>query len=713
MSDATPIVALRAGTRGSRLALVQTRDTLRRLEERLPGCRFEEVVVSSPGDRDRTTDLRESPADFFTRDLDEKVLSGELDIAIHSAKDVPDPAPEGLDWCWMPWREDPRDVLIRPARTGMHDLPEAPVIGVSSGRRETYARERFPAARLVPIRGNIEQRLEQLDAGTYDLVIMAGCALKRLGLAERITEWIPLNALRPPEAQGALAMTFRAGDERVLRLRSVLVKAVTFAAAGIGSAGTCTLESLEALRRADICLHDALLGPDLVGLLPSGVECVYVGKRSGSHSVPQDVITDRITLYARKGLRVVRLKGGDPGVFGRLAEEVEALDALHLPYRVLPGVSSLSAATTGTGMLLTRRGVSRGFCVMTPRMKGGGVAPITADARAKLPIVFYMAVSVTAKIAQDLIGEGMSPQTPAAVVFGAGGDQAMTVSGDLATIGEKVAATETAMPGLLLVGDVVRYGYGTEWGALRGQRVLLTASQSLQDRAAGLVTDFGGVPVCRPLIALVTTDEATARVRDLSRYDWVVLTSPSAVRSFAELLRKADVDVRTVPKLVSCGSGTSRQLLEFGFHADIAPESAFSTAGVMEAVAPLVTPGLRVLRLRSDKAGPELADALRELGADVDDCILYRNEAIRYEECPGFDTVFFASASAVEAFDALWGMEALKGKTVLVIGKPTEEALAERGVSPDLVPPAATVASSITALAGRVAGQALARLKTT
>ena len=713
MTDDVPVTILRAGTRGSRLAVLQTRNTLRALEQRLPGCRFEEVVVSSPGDRDLATDLRESPADFFTRDLDEKILSGELDCAVHSAKDVPAPLPDGLDWCWMPWREDPRDVLIRPADGSMDDVPAAPVIGVSSDRREAYSRERFPNAQLKPIRGNIEERLAQLDAGAYDLVIMAGCALKRLGIGDRITEWISLEALRPPEAQGSLAITFRAGNERLLRLRSMLVKAVTFAAAGVGSAGTCTLESLQALTRADICLHDALLGPDLVGLLPPSVRCIYVGKRAGRHSLPQDEITEHITMYARQGFRLVRLKGGDPGVFGRLAEEVEALDKLHIPYRVLPGVSSLSAGATKTGMLLTRRGVSRGFCVMTPRTKGGGMASVSAEQRARLPIVFYMAISVAVKEAKELIGEGMSPETPAAAVFGAGSDQAMTVSGELRTIADKIADAACTMPGILLVGDVVRYGYGTEWGALRGQRILLTASRSLQDRAAGLVTDFGGIPVCRPLITLVTTDEALDRVRAIQSYDWVVLTSPSAVRAFGELVRKADVDARAVPKLITCGSGTTRELHDLGFHADIVPESCFSAEGLIEAVRPLVTPGIHVLRLRSDKAGPDLASALRELGAAVDDCILYRNDPIHYDDKPRFDTVFFASASAVEVFDSLWGMDAVKGKTVLAIGKPTEAALQERGVRPDLVPPAATVDSSITALAAHVASRALADLEGT
>lgn len=701
-------LSLRVGTRSSRLARVQTDAALRKIEALIPSCRLEDVALSSPGDRDRVADLRQTPADFFTRDLDEMTLAGELDCAVHSAKDVPDPVADGIDWCWLPWREDPRDVLIRPPGKDVASMPAEGTVGVSSERRESYVRGRFPHARQLPIRGNIEDRLRQLDEGQYDLVVMAGCALKRLGLEERITAWIPCAELCPPDGQGVLAMTFRAGDERLLRLRSLLVKAVTFAAAGVGSAGTCTTESLAALRRCDVCLHDVLLGPELVHDLPPHVERIHVGKRSGSHSVPQEQITRLIALHARRGRRVVRLKGGDPGIFGRLAEEIDVLDALHLPYRVLPGVTSLTAATTGTGMLLTRRGVSRGFSVLTPRKKGGGIARVTADQRTKLPLVFYMAISVADEVSKQLIEDGMPPRTPAAAVFGAGSDQCDIIAGELGNIAGRIAAAPTTKPGLLVVGDIAAYRYGRQWGALGGRRVLLTASRALQDKAAGEVADYGGVPVSRPLIELETTPEGIAGVDRIPDYDWIVLTSPSAVRCFGDTLRAARIDVRTVPKLVSCGGGTSRELEQMGFRVDIAPGSDFGAQGLLKEVAAHVTPGLRVLRLRSDKAGPGLAQSLRELGAEVNDCVLYRNRPIDYDTQPEFDVVFFASASAVEVFDAQWDVSTLQGRTVGAIGKPTLSALRERGVRVDVTAPQATVESAIRALAGHCVGLSLA-----
>jgi len=689
----------KVGTRSSNLALLQTRAVLERLAGIVPEVTWNEVALSSPGDRDPVMDLRESPADFFTRDLDERVLNGSLDCAIHSAKDVPEPVREGLDWCWLPWREDARDVLIRPRGKDMAGMPDGGRIGVSSGRREAYCRSRFPSACLVPIRGTIEERLRQLDDGNFDLVLMAGAALIRLGLEDRITEWIPDEVLQVPDGQGSLAITFRTGDTRFLHLRRLFVKAVTFAAGGAGSAGACTLETFRALQRCDVVLHDTLFSQDLLESLPPEVRCVDVGKRCGRHGMPQDETTRLIALYARRGFRVVRLKGGDPGIFGRLAEEVDALDALSLPYRVLPGVTSLTAATTGTGMLLTRRGVSRGFTVMTPRKEGGEVGSVAADERMTLPIVFFMALSVADDVARQLIGEGKPPRTPAAVVFGAGSDQSRIITGDLSTIAARIKEAATALPGLLIVGEAAKYLY-KKGGAFNGRRILLTASNALQDKAAALVCDYGGIPVCRPLIRMVPTPQALDNVRRVKDFDWVVLTSPSAARCFGELLAKAGIDLRTVPKIVSCGGGTSQEIRKLGLQADIEPPTAFGAEGLLKAVKPHVSKGLRILRLRSDKAGADLAIVLRAMGAEVEDCLLYRNETILHPEQPAFDVVFFASASAVEGFIQQWSVKALDGRFVVAIGQPTLAALKHAGVTADLVPPEATVESSLEALAG-------------
>ncbi len=699
------------GTRASPLALAQTRGALQKLSALVSGLTFEEKAFSSPGDRDRATDLRTSPGDFFTRDLDAAVLGGEIDGAVHSAKDLPEPVPDGLDWCWLPWREDPRDALVlAPGRAPAGLAPDAR-FGVSSERREAWCRRRFPAARLMPIRGNIEERLAQLDAGHYDALLMAGAALNRLGLRDRITEWIPLTELTPPEGQGVLALTFRSGDPRWLCLRSLWVKAVTFVSAGT-SAGTCTLAGLDALQTCDVCLYDSLLDAALLEALPPGAARVDVGKRCGHHSVSQDRITEMLTLYARKGQRTVRLKGGDAGLFGRLAEEIDALDALQLPYRVIPGVSSLNAATTGTGMLLTRRGVSRGFCAMSPRLAEGAVGAMDRAARGKLPLVFFMSTGIVEEVARQLCADGTDADTPAALVFSAGTDSERIVRGTLADIGARAAVEQEGpvpdAPGLLLVGAVTRYTFSRQWGALAGRRVLLTASDALQAKAIAGVHDHGGLPVSRPLIRLVPTPEAQSSLRRLAAFDWVILTSPSAVRCFGTSLREAGVDNRSVPRLMTCGPGTEHELRLLGFIPDATAEYNFGATGLLAAAARHIQAPQRVLRLRSEKAGAAIVTELQKHGITVDDCILYRNEPIHYETLPEFDTVFFASASAVKAFIDLWGARALTGKTVAAIGEPTHAALREAGVMEVVKGAEATVESCLSALAVQCVRQRLA-----
>ena len=693
---------LKIGTRGSRLALVQANDALDKLKALFPWLGFEVAPFDTPGDRDLATDLRVSPGDFFTRDLDDALRDGRIDLAIHSAKDLPDPVPADLDWFWLPWREDPRDAWILPQGKTWADLPARPVVGISSERRAACCQRRLPDAVHKPVRGTIPARLEQLDAGAFDALLMAGAALNRLGLSHRVTEWIPLTELPVPEGQGWLAVTFRLGDPVMTALRACFVKAVRFVGAGVGAAEYCTWGGVNDLRQAEVCLYDVLMDDRLLAFLPERAERVFVGKRCGGHTVPQPEITTLIAQYARQGKRVVRLKGGDPGLFGRLVEETDELDRLAMPYRVRAGVSALTVATTGTGMLLTRRGVSRGFTALTPRAEGGAVSGVAREMRERLPLVLFMSVRVAGDMARQLLGEGWDAETPAAFVFNAGAEDeavARTTLGALSR-GETPAAPGDA-PGLLIIGEAAAGAFRRGTGALRGCRVLVTCSEALLEKAATRIVDFGGVPLLRPMIRLVPCPEAAAAVARIASasYDWLVLTSPSAVHCFMELARAASLDWRRMPKLMVCGAGSAAAFRGYGFEPDLMPPADYSAEGLAAALCSVDLGGQRVLRLRSEKAGTLLADVLREKGAAVDDVRLYTNEPVAYPQLPAFDAVFFASASAVEAFVAQAGVAALAGKTVVVIGKPTAAALAAFGREPDVVATEATVDGAVEALA--------------
>ncbi len=691
---------LKVGTRGSKLAVVQTQNALNKLCALFPFLNFELVEIATPGDRDLNSDLKESPADFFTRDLDDAVCRGDVDIAVHSAKDLPDPVPEDLDWFWLPWREDPRDAWILADGRSMDELPENPVVGVSSERRDTCVLRRFPEAVLKPIRGSIIQRLEQLDNGDYDAVIMAGAALNRLDLQHRVTEWIPLEELCVPLGQGYLAVTFRGNDKRLMDLRRYFVKAVRFVGGGVGSADYCTYGGIKDVQSADICLYDVLMDDALLQHLPAGAEKIFVGKRCGAHSVKQDEISSLISMYARQGKRVVRLKGGDPGLFGRLAEETAELDRLDIPYHVRAGVSALTAATTATGLLLTRRGISRGFCVMTPRAAKGEVSGIALDVRAKLPLVLFMSVKIAPDMAGELIEEGWDPETPAAVVFNAGADDQMVVSLTLETLLAKPTELESSTaPGLLVVGPVAEGLFKDKRGALQGRRVLLTCSDAIMDKAIRRVVDFGGVPIARPMIRLLPCSEIKPKLSTLSDYDWIVLTSPASVNFFMKMVLESGVDMRLIPKIMTCGPGSASAFKPYGITPDLTPPMIYSAEGLAEVISSQDFEGAHVLRLRSENAGSLLADVLRKKGAQVDDEILYQNEFVEYSELPDYDIVFFASASAVESYFEQTGRNSLQGKYILAIGKPTAAALEERGSSCDCIADRATVDGAIDTLA--------------
>jgi uroporphyrinogen III methyltransferase / synthase len=713
--SAPPVHKLVLGSRSSQLARIQAQSIAQHLERLLPTLKVELRFMESPGDRDHATDLRESPPDFFTQDLDTAVRSGELDCAQHSAKDLPEPIPDDLDWCWLPWRADPRDVLVLKPGLSVADLPAAPRIGISSERRDAYCKERFPDAAFLPVRGTIEQRLAQLDEDCFDVLLIAAAALQRLNLESRITEWVSTDDLPVPEGQGVLALTFRAGDATGQALRSLFVKATRIVGAGVGRAGYCTVEGVAALRSADVCLYDALLDERLLDELPAKASRIFVGKRCGNASMKQTEISALMLDEVRRGKRVVRLKGGDPGVFGRLSEEVDALAAHGLAVSVIPGVSSLNVATTGTGLLPTRRGVSRGFCAITPMMEGGKKGAIGADARTRLPIVFFMVMHSVDDVVQELVSDGWSGDTPAAAVFSAGTPFEQIVEGLLVNIAERIAAYKSAAreggdptlsardaamrdPCLLIVGETAAYRY-PKHGALGGVRVLLTASGALQSASDRGVCDFGGQAVVLPLISLNAVVDMVSALKDVTNVDWVVLTSPSAVRFFIEGLHSSGIDLRRLPRVMCCGAGTGSALRTYGILSDLEPRQDFGVRGLLDAVRAELSAPTRILRLRSEKAAPVLTDTLREWGHAVQDEVIYTNAIRHHERCPAFDSVFFASASAVDAFVTQWGAAPLDEATVLAIGEPTAKALRARGREPDVIPERATVDDSISALA--------------
>jgi uroporphyrinogen-III synthase len=216
---------------------------------------------------------------------------------------------------------------------------------------------------------------------------------------------------------------------------------------------------------------------------------------------------------------------------------------------------------------------------------------------------------------------------------------------------------------------------------LRGKRVLLTCSEALLKLAVQQVRDFGGIPVSRSMVCLSPCMDELGWLGDLRQHDWCVLTSPSAVDCLMQTLRQTKTDLRRLPRLLVAGPGTAARLEASGLQADAQPAADFGSAGLLAWAHRNLKAGERVLRLRSDRAGAGLANALREFGLRVDDVVLYRNAPVCHEHQPRFDMAVFASGSGVESLLAQWGREALAGKIAAAFPGSACAALAQAGIA--------------------------------
>ena len=688
---------LLTGIRGSKLSVTQASNAVKQLEKVFSELTFQLEKILSPGDRDRKLDLKLADNDFFTKDLDLAVINGDVECAIHSAKDLPydlyaDELKDEIDWFWLPWHEDSRDILVFNSEIikkfnftltyenlkSKNNSPEPLTVGVSSEKRELFCKKLFPNAIMKPIRGDIENRIQQLDDGKYDVLIMAAAGLKRINLENRIDCYIPLSELRPAAGQGVLAVTFKKGNEIFNLIRKLFVQQLVFAGSGCGNVDYAPYATIKALKDCEVCLYDALMPEKLLEYIPEHAEKVFVGKRSGKHSMQQENITQLIIDYARQGKKVLRLKGGDPGFFGRLAEEIAQLDELQMPYRVIPAVSALQTATTSTGLLLTRRGISRGFTVATTRKaKCSGFAGFSDKELKTLSSVFFMGTAVLSEILDEMLERGFSKDEAVSIVFAAGTDNEKIISGTIDDIKEKAFSfiETTNLPGIIIVGPVAQEKFiYKQHGALGGKRILCTFSNILQDKAVASILNYGGIPVAYPMIDLEPVKDIEKQISE-SFADFYIFTSPTSVRIFMKKYLSLSLDIRKLPKLIVCGPGTSDAFKSYGIFPDIEPVENFGAEGLLDTVLEFIPQNVSIIRWCSDKASQKITQTLISQGYNIKDIVLYNNVMKKYSTIPEFDVCLFASTSAVEAFVENFGTESLKEKLSVVIGKPTFDAL--------------------------------------
>lgn len=413
------------------------------------------------------------------------------------------------------------------------------------------------------------------------------------------------------------------------------VGTVYLVGAGPGDPGLLTLRGWECLQQADLVLYDGLVNPDLLRHTRAEAQRTCRSEAADGRRVPQDEINQRLIAAAKAGHTVVRLKGGDPFIFGRGSEEAAALAAAGVPFEVVPGITAATAAAVYTGLSLTHREFSSAVAFITGHEDPTkATSPLNYAALAGFPgtLVFYMGLDRLDRISRALIAQGKPAETPAIVVSRATTPFQRTATSTLQDIAHEVQAAGLHAPSLLIIGEVVRLRENAAWFEQRplfGQIIGITRPEDQSDEAIALAYRYGAQPVSLPTIEILppeswsAADEALAR---LAEFDWLVFTSVNGVRGLFGRLWDTGGDLRRLgqAKLAAIGSSTAEALNQYGLRADLVPP-AFRAEALAEALRPHV-PGKRILWARASRGRDVLATELAQAGGLVEEVVVYRNQ---------------------------------------------------------------------------------------
>lgn len=469
--------------------------------------------------------------------------------------------------------------------------------------------------------------------------------------------------------------------------------------AGPGDPGLMTMRSLELIASANAVFYDRLIPPGALSGARDDAELVYVGKQPGVPSVPQEEIGGRLIEAAKEGRSVVRLKGGDPFLFGRGGEEGEALREAGVEFEVVPGVTAGVAATAYAGIPVTHRDDASAVAFVTGHEdpeKDESALDWEALARFPGTLVFYMGVKRLPDNAAALIAAGRGAEEPAAAIERGTMAGQRTVTATLGTIAEAVAREEVKAPALIVVGEVARRREQLAWlerRPLHGRRVVVTRARAQASGLAATLRGLGAEVVELPAIRIeprIESSEVRDAVERLGDYSLVCLTSPNGVRLLFEAMAAAGKDARALAgaTVAAIGPGTARALAKRGIVADVVPER-FVAEALVEALAGVEVEGKHALVARAAEARDVLPDALRERGAEVDVVPLYETvretpEEIEIERAQEADYVTFTSSSTVTNLVDALGDRFPRGARIVSIGPVTSESARAAGLQVDV-----------------------------
>lgn len=462
--------------------------------------------------------------------------------------------------------------------------------------------------------------------------------------------------------------------------------------AGPGDPELITWKGRKLLERADAVLYDALAPEALLRLAPPHAERVYVGKKKAAHSFSQEEICGMLVDRARRGLTVVRLKGGDPFIFGRGGEEAEALADAGIAFEVVPGVTVPLGIAAYCGVPLTHREHTSVVTFVT----GHSVEAIDWDkVGASETLVIFMGLTHLPEIAREIIARGRSPQTPALAVRWATRPDQQTVVGTLADLAERAAAVGMKPPAIVIIGDVVLLRDKCNWFEslpLFGQRIVITRAREQADDFAARLHALGAEAIEFPTIAIRPAEDYAPLDRAiacLADYDWLIFTSANGVRYFLERLDRSSVDLRALrARLCAIGPATREALGRLHLKVDLVPER-YVAESLLAAFQDIDLAGKKILLPRAAVARDLIPRELTARGARLDVVEAYRTvvpeeSAARAAEIsrPGRrpEWITFTSSSTVKNFLALAGREALEGVKIASIGPVTSDTARRHGL---------------------------------
>ena len=472
--------------------------------------------------------------------------------------------------------------------------------------------------------------------------------------------------------------------------------------AGPGDLGLVTLRAKECIENADVIVYDHLANPEMLSWAREDAEIVYAGKEGGASQLSQQEINDLLIEKAREGKQAVRLKGGDPFIFGRGAEEAQAITDAGILFEIVPGITSAIAGPAYAGIPMTHRAHNSHVTFFTGHedpAKSESAIDYAALAKLGGTQVMLMGMERLGAITSQMLKHGVRSDLPVALVRSATTGQQQTLTGTLSDIAQKAVASDFKAPAVAVFGEVVRLRDGLNWYEKRpllGKRIVVTRTRKQASVLSNKLRALGAHVIELPTIRIEPPSdlrEFAELVQDAHMYDWIVFTSANGVEAFFDIFFKLYEDAREIGgvRIAAIGPATAQRVKDFHLHVDLQPDEFVAEAVSREFKKHGSIENLRILLVRAEKARDTLPKELSALGAIVDKAFAYRtvpetrdtSGARRQLVEDGADLITFASSSTVENFLAL-GLPWPKGMRIATIGPITSKTVRDQGLKVDI-----------------------------